>query len=114
MLTKLRQSSQRGFSFIEVVLYVAILSIVVVGMIEVSLIIKQQAFKFSVLRRVSTDAATALDNIDFLIRNSDGFAFDNSGACLDFSGSQSPSAYYLSLYFATTSSQTILPLECRG
>ena len=107
-------AARPGFSLIELILYVAVLSILLVGIIDISLIIRQQHVKFSFLRRVYTDLNMALNNVDFLVKSSDGFATDNSGPCLDFNGSQSPSTYYLSLYFDTSSSATILPAECRG
>jgi len=107
--------NKSGYTIMEAIIYIAIVSILLVGVVSLNIIIKQSASKFSVLRRVNTDMMTFFDNVDFLVRNSDGFALDNSGVeCLDFAGAQGPDTYYLSLYFATSSTQSILPVECRG
>lgn len=104
-----------GFSFIETIIYVAILSLVIVGAVSISLIVKQSQLKFEVHRRVATDVSTFINNVDFLVRNSDGFATDNTGkACEDFHGTQGYNSYYLTLYYGATTANTILPYECSG
>ncbi len=104
-----------GFSFIETIIYVAILSLVIVGAVSISLIVKQSQLKFEVHRRVASDVSTFINNVDFLVRNSDGFATDNTGkACEDFHGAQGYNSYYLTLYYGATTANTILPYECSG
>jgi len=103
-----------GFTLVEIILYVTILSILLVGVVQLSIIIKQSGLKFNSYRTVQTDGSNFLTNLDFLVKNSSGFAKDNTGPCYDFSGTQGPSDYYLSLYFNTSSATTVLPPECPG
>ncbi len=106
---------QKGFSLLEVVIYVAILAILLVGVIDLALIVKQSQAKFTVNRRVTADVGNALDTIKLLVQNATALPVDNNGVlCEDFEGSQGYNSYYLSLYYNTSSAAAALPYECRG
>ncbi|MFH0873660.1 MAG: prepilin-type N-terminal cleavage/methylation domain-containing protein [Candidatus Komeilibacteria bacterium] len=105
----------RGFTLIEMIIYVAVLGVILVGVISISLIVKTAQTKFISHRRVATDLSTALNNVDFLLRNSDGFVTDNSGKqCQDFEGTQGYNSYYLALFYSSSTAMSILPYECSG
>lgn len=105
----------KGFSLLEMIVYIAILSILLVGVIDLALIIKQSQQKFTANRKVSTDLGNALETIKFLTQSATALPVDNAGKlCEDFHGSQGYNTYYLSLYYNTSSAAVALPYECRG
>jgi|GEM_PF-6843452 len=107
--------SKKGFSLLEIVIYMTILSILLVGVVDLALIVKQSQSKFSVNRRVTTDVGNALDTIKALVQGATALPTDNAGTiCKDFTGAQGSNTYYLSLYYNTSSAAAILPYECRG
>ncbi len=106
---------EKGFSILEVVIYMAIVGILLVGVVDLTLIVKQSQAKFSANRRVSADVGHAVDTIEYLVKNSTGLPVDNAGTlCEDFEGTQGYNSYYLSLYYNTSSAANALPYECRG
>jgi prepilin-type N-terminal cleavage/methylation domain-containing protein len=105
----------KGFSLLELIVYIAILGILLVGVVDLALIIKQSQQKFTANRKVSTDLGNALETIKFLTQSATALPVDNAGKlCEDFHGSQGYNTYYLSLYYNTSSAAVALPYECRG
>ncbi len=115
MFDKTKNKKKQGFSILEVVIYMAIVGILLVGVVDLTLIVKQSQAKFSVNRRVSADVGNTLETIKYLVQGATALPVDNAGTlCEDFEGTQGYNSYYLSLYYNTSSAASILPYECRG
>lgn len=100
------QSTTRGFTLIELILYFAIVGIVLFSILEFSLTALQNDEHYAALSNQRQTASRVLNTIDFLVRNADGLVEDTSGNdCF--------STTTVLLYFATSSSD-FLPPGCMG
>jgi len=96
---------QLGFTFIETVIYIAIVGIVLVAIVSLHLTIGETSAKLANNIDVSRNRREALQAIDFLVRNADGLLKDVNQDCSDFDASPP----VLSLYFED---DTYLPGTC--
>ncbi|MCA9397988.1 type II secretion system protein, partial [candidate division WWE3 bacterium] len=86
--TKLR--SQAGFTFIELIIYLAIVSSVLTSMILFSLRIMETRTKTKVIQEVQANTRVAIDTVSYLLRTADGVnvgssSFDNDPGVLSLS-----------------------------
>lgn len=101
------QSTTRGFTLIELILYFAIVGIVLFSILEFSLTALQNDEHYAALSNQRQTASRVLNTIDFLVRNADGLVEDTSGNdCF--------STTTVLLYFATSSSDTMYSLSRRS
>ncbi len=101
----MKKLKEKGFSLIEAVLYLAIVSIVLTAVVNFHLTLGGTSSKLGANIDTSRNRRTALSKIDYLIKNSDGFLKDHNGDCSNFSSSPNT----LALYF---DDDTYLPGEC--
>lgn len=66
-----RYRSYRGFSFIEVILYIALVSVIATTLISFTLEISEIASKDRAVRSVFSDARNVNERLRFLIRNAE-------------------------------------------
>lgn len=97
----------KGFSLVEMVVYLAIVSILLTAVVSFHLTLGGTADKLSSNVLASRNRRVALGAIDYLVKNSDGFLKDVAGDCSNF-GNTPP---VLALYF---SDDTYLPGTCVG
>ncbi len=97
--------NKKGFTLVEAVIYIAIVSILLVSLTDFHFTLGGTASKLSENIDVSRNRRIALTNIDYLIRNADGLLKDVNGDCSDFTSSPQK----LSLYFEA---DTYLPGTC--
>lgn len=102
----LRTSSNAGFSLVEMVIYIGVLSLILVALVNMAFIIQTSRVRFMALSDVHAAASRVLSAVSFLVRNSDGFVEDSSGNDCFYTNK-------LWLYFAT-SSVNYLPPGCSG
>ena len=96
-----QNKSAAGFSLVEVILYLAIVSILLVAVIDFNLTLGGTTSKLTANLNVSQGRRLSLSMIDYLSRNSDGLLKDVDAHCM--------SSTTLSLYFAD---DTYLPGTC--
>lgn len=101
MLLLDKKNHQSGFSLVEMVLYLAIVSILLVAVVDFNLTISGTASKLGANIKTSQNRRSTLSVIDYLVRNSDGLLKDLNGFCL--------SSTTLALYF---NDDTYLPGTC--
>lgn len=97
--------SNKGFSLIEAVLYLAIVAILLTAVLSFHLVMGNTASKLSNNISVARNRRVALSAIDYLAKNSDGFLKDTNGGCSDLNSSPP----VLALYF---DDDTYLPGTC--
>ncbi|OGY90712.1 MAG: hypothetical protein A3B31_02620 [Candidatus Komeilibacteria bacterium RIFCSPLOWO2_01_FULL_53_11] len=98
--------SGAGFTLVEVIIYVGIVSFILVALLAVADIVQRGRTRFLISNVTQVTAARVLNTIDALVRNADGFVETSAGAPCVF-------ANKLWLYFAT-SSQSYVPPGCLG
>ena len=98
--------SGAGFTLVEVIIYVGIVSFILVALLAVADIVQRGRARFVISNVTQVTAARVLNTIDTLVRNADGFVETSAGAPCVF-------ANKLWLYFAT-SSQAYVPPGCLG
>ncbi len=96
-----RSVARAGFSLIETVLYLAIVSILLVAVVDFNLTLSGTSSKLGANIKVAQNRRTTLNAIDYLVRNSDGLLKDVNGFCMSSSS--------LALYF---DDDTYLPGTC--
>ncbi len=101
MLLLDKKNNQSGFSLVEMVLYLAIVSILLVAVVDFNLTISGTASKLGANIKTSQNRRATLSVIDYLVRNSDGLLKDVNGFCL--------TSTTLALYF---NDDTYLPGTC--
>ncbi len=102
-----KKKIQKGFSLVELIIYVGVLAFILVALSNIAFIIQGSRLRFSITSDMHAAASRVLSLVNFLVRNSDGFVTDSSGnKCYT-----DPSTLYL--YFAT-SSLKFLPPGCAG
>ncbi len=101
----MKKLKEKGFSLLEAVLYLAIVSILLTAVVNFHLTLGGTSSKLSSNIDTSRNRRTALSKIDYLVKNADGFLKDNNGDCSDFSSSPN----VLALYFED---DTYLPGTC--
>ena len=84
MITKKIKFNNKGITLIETVLYLAIVAILFTALISFHLTLGGTAIKVSSNSDVSRNRRTALNTIDYLIKNADGALKDLDGECSDF------------------------------
>lgn len=99
-----RQEDRRAFSLIEVIIYIAILSIILVVVVEISYNVRAMRTRFVANNITHTTASRFLKTVDYLVRNADGWVEDNTSRDCAF-----PEKLWL--YF---SSNTHVPPGCFG
>ena len=95
------KNSAKGFSFMEMVIYVTILVFIVVVLISTMLVISKTYKKVSVGRTIETSAVLALDRTTREIKNSN--SIDATGSVFD----SNPGSITLSGLTATGSPRTV-------
>lgn len=65
-------SSRAGFTFIEVILYIALVSVIATTLLSFTLEISEIASKDRAIRSVISDGRNVSERLRFLIRNADG------------------------------------------
>lgn len=98
--------SGAGFTLVELIIYTAILSILLVALVTFAGIVQDSRARFRVLDATNGTANRVMNVINTLIRNSDGFVADSSGTRCVFNNK-------LWLYYAT-SSASHAPPGCLG
>ena len=93
MKNKIKNS---GFTLVETVVYLAIVAILLTAVVNLNLVLGNNAVRLGAKIEASSNRRIALGAIDQLIKNSDGLLKDTLGHCSDFSSSSSD----LALYFA--------------
>lgn len=101
----IKKINNNGFSFIEVVLYLAIVAILLTAVVDFNLSLGGTATKLASNVDTSRNRRIALTSIDYLMRNADGLLKDVNGDCSDFSTTPQT----LALYFED---DTYLPGTC--
>lgn len=89
-----KKLNNNGFSFIEVVVYLAIVAILLTAVVNFNLTLGGTASKVSSNVDTSRNRRLALTGIEYLIKNADGVLKDTSGECSDFSSSPQVLALY--------------------
>lgn len=101
----IKKLNNNGFSFIEVVLYLAIVAILLTAVIDFNLSLNGTATKVASNVDASRNRRLSLTAIDYLMKNADGLLKDVNEECSDFASSPE----VLALYF---DSDTYLPGTC--
>jgi len=101
----IKKINNNGFSFIEVVLYLAIVAILLTAVVDFNLSLGGTATKLASNVDTSRNRRIALTSIDYLMKNADGLLKDVNGDCSDFNSSPQT----LALYFED---DTYLPGTC--
>ncbi len=101
-----KNSKQKGFTLVELLIYIGILALVLVALSNMAFILQSSRVRFSINSDIHAAAARVLNTVGFLVRNSDGFVTDQNGNACFYTNK-------LWLYFAT-SSVNYLPPECSG
>lgn len=99
------KKSGSGFTLVEAVVYLAIVGILLTAVVSFNLILGNTAAKLGASVDTSRNRRTALNDIDYLVKNSNGFLKDTSGDCSTFD----TSPQILALYF---DDDTYLPGTC--
>jgi len=103
----MKRNNKPGFTFIETIVYLAIVAILLVAVISFHLIMANTSAKLSRYIDTSYNRRVALSSIDYLLRNSSGLLRDVDGDCSHFD-SNPP---VLALYFTD---DNYLPGTCVG
>jgi len=101
----IKKLNNSGFSFIEVVVYLAIVAILLTAVVDFNLTLGGTASKLGANVDTSRNRRLSLTSIDYLIKNADGVLKDPNGECSDFGSSPE----VLALYFED---DTYLPGTC--
>lgn len=95
----------KGFTLLELVLYMAILSILLTAVVSLQISLANTSMKAALFEDAARNRRAALSSLEYMIKNSDGLLRDVFGSCSDMS-STTP---LLALYF---DDDTYLPGTC--
>ncbi|MBI4090458.1 MAG: DNRLRE domain-containing protein [Candidatus Komeilibacteria bacterium] len=101
-----RSLSLTGFTLIEAIIYVGIVSFILIALVNIADIVQRSRARFIISNTTNVTASRVLNMVDALVRNADGFVQTSGGTRCVFNDK-------LWLYFAT-SSVPYLPSGCMG
>lgn len=94
MIKKKRQNNNSGFTLLEAVIYIAIVSLLLIAAVDFHLMMNSTSQKLESNIDTSRNRRIAMNAIDYLVKNSEGLLKDVYKDCSDFDASPASLALY--------------------